>query len=253
MPTGPDVPADGAALRGGGRRARRRRHRRRRRRVDERRRDRRPRRAAPTSRASSARGSTSTARTGWRRCCCPELRDRFDGIERADSSSSTRTSGCSRRPARARWSTASPALARAVHTQHGPYIDVLRTRRRRVQPVRPRATSSPAGRAGCRSGSRSRCTASTRIARRSAAASSWRSAMADALDACPRDRAGDAARARRRAVPPRRLGARRVARVGATAARRRRRLRRADDVPRRGRRSAGVHAPAHTGRRSSTS
>jgi len=57
----------------------------------------------------------------------PELRDRFAGIERADSFIVD--------PHKWLFSTAGscalvyrrPELARAVHTQHGPYIDVLRT------------------------------------------------------------------------------------------------------------------------------
>jgi glutamate/tyrosine decarboxylase-like PLP-dependent enzyme len=57
----------------------------------------------------------------------PELRDRFAGIERADSFIVD--------PHKWLFATAGscalvyrkPALARALHTQHGPYIDVLRT------------------------------------------------------------------------------------------------------------------------------
>ena len=57
----------------------------------------------------------------------PELRDRFVGLERADSFIVD--------PHKWLFATAgscalvyrNPALARQVHTQHGPYIDVLRT------------------------------------------------------------------------------------------------------------------------------
>ena len=52
-------------------------------------------------------------------------------VRRASSrptrSSSTRTSGCSRRSTAARCCTASPELARATHTQDASYLDVIHT------------------------------------------------------------------------------------------------------------------------------
>ena len=52
-------------------------------------------------------------------------RELFEGCATPTRSSSTRTSGSSRPSTAARSSTASRALARATHTQHASYLDVL--------------------------------------------------------------------------------------------------------------------------------
>ena len=59
-------------------------------------------------------------------------------------SSSTRTSGCSRRSTAARCSTASPPLARAAHTQQAGYLDVL-TDAARLEPHRLLGRPDPPG------------------------------------------------------------------------------------------------------------
>lgn len=57
----------------------------------------------------------------------PELRPRFDGIERADSFIVDPHKWLFAPAGSCALVYRNPALARATHTQHGPYIDVLRT------------------------------------------------------------------------------------------------------------------------------
>ena len=100
-------------------------------------RDRRPGRRSPRYAASAGCGCTSTARTAarrWRRRRCGTC---SPGSSTPTASSSTRTSGCSRRSTAAPWSTATRQVARRAHTparrlpgpDHG---------RRRVEPLRLR-------------------------------------------------------------------------------------------------------------------
>ena len=114
----------------------------------------------------------------------PELRDRFVGLERADSFIIDphkwlfATAGCCALVYR------DPALARQVHTQHGPYIDVLRTEDDAYNPcdlgyqLTRRASGLPIWFALALHGvdaHRDAIRHGIRLA----------SAMADALDACP--------------------------------------------------------------------
>lgn len=57
----------------------------------------------------------------------PELRSRFDGIERADSFIVDPHKWMFAPAGSCALVYKQPALARAVHTQHGPYVDILRT------------------------------------------------------------------------------------------------------------------------------
>ena len=130
VPTDDKGRLTGAAL---DRRAPRRRRRRRRlrrgrhRRHDERRVRRRPRRDRRRRRAARACGSTSTAPTAWRRS-----RRRAHGTCSQEWSARTRspsirTSGSSHRSTARRSCTATLSSARAAHTQHAAYLDVLHT------------------------------------------------------------------------------------------------------------------------------
>ena len=108
------------------------------------------------------------------------------------ASSSTRTSGCSRRSTAARCSTATPQLARAR-----PH-PARRLPRRRSPPTtsgtRPTTPCTcPAARAGCRSGSRWRCTAPTPTATRSSRTLAVARAAAEEIRGRARARAADRA------------------------------------------------------------
>src|SRR4029077_19128161 len=65
----------------------------------------------------------------------PELRDRFNGLERADSFIVDPHKWWFARGASCLLVYREPDLARQVHTQHGPYIDVLRTADDRLHPL----------------------------------------------------------------------------------------------------------------------
>ena len=174
----------------------------------------------------------------------PELRDRFVGLERADSFIVD--------PHKWLFATAGscalvyrdPALARQVHTQHGPYIDVLRTDDDAYNPcdlgyqLTRRASGLPIWFALALHGVDAHRTAIRHGIRLA-------SAMADALEAEPltelimRPELGVVLFRRDR------MGDRRVEGLGRSAASRRHRVRRPVDLQGRSRRSTGVHAPAH--------
>ena len=226
---------------------------RRERRRHERRHGRRPRRRRRRLRATTGSGSTSTAPTaapGSRRRRCASATGASSAPTR---SSSTRTSGCSRPTTAARSLYRDPAAAYGVFRQEAGYLDTVNQpdaawsewnpRRLRLPPVaaRPRPALVVLARdlrhrrlprrrrAGAR---RSRARRPSEI-RRAAGA-----------------RAGDGARAVGRAVPPARVGRRRLRGLVAPAARGADRLRAADDLARREGRAPVLREPR--ARRSTT-
>ena len=135
--------------------------------LHQRRRGRRPRRAGRRGRAARRLVARRRRVRRRRRCCCPSGATLFDGIERADSVIVDPHKWLFAPEGSCALLYREPALAAAVHTQHGPYIDVPRTATSRCGTRATTATSSPGGPPACRCGSRSPCTASTPTSRRS--------------------------------------------------------------------------------------
>ena len=181
------------------RRGQRRRHQHRRRR--------RPRRRRRRVRRAPARGCTSTPPTAAPPCACPSWPALFAGIERADSLVIDPH----------KWLFAPLDCAAAALPRPGrggahppPVGGVPRgVRRRARQPVRPRLPPHPADARACRSGSPSSSTAPTPSRRPSAPASTWpgRPRRLDRRPSATAGAPGHGARAVRRAVRARRLGA----------------------------------------------
>ena len=203
---------------------------RRHRRHDQRRRGRRPRRRRRGVRRDWTRGCTSTGPTAAPALAAPSVRDRFAGIEHADSFIvdphkwlfapfdccallyRDPTSPAPRTPSTPSTSTCCTAATTSTATSGTPATT---------------PTTCPAGPAACRSGSAWRRTAPTPTATRSRQTLdvTRQGAAADRRRRAPR--ADDGARAERAAVPPHRLDAARLPVVERPAARRGHGVRRA--------------------------
>ncbi len=176
----------------------------------------------------------------------PEFGGRFAGLDRADSFIVDPHKWLFATGGSCALVYREPALARQVHTQHGPYIDVLRTGEDAYNPcdlgyqLTRRASGLPIWFALALHGVDAHRDAIRRGIRLAAA-------MAAALDAHPLTELIMPPRTGRGAVPAHRLGTRRVEGVGDRSVEHPHRVRRAVDLQGRAGRPIGVHAPADTG------